>query len=128
MTQDEADLLRKARDSLSAAELLLEKGYSDFAASRAYYCMFYVAQLFLEHQGLSFSKHSAVIAGLGQHIAKTGIVPTEYHRLLIKAQELRQTSDYGHPDSVSSEEAREVIESAKSLVEFGERCFEEEVS
>lgn len=128
MTQDEADLLRKARDSLSAAEILLDKGYPEFAASRAYYCMFYVAQLFLEHKGLSFSKHSAVIAGFGQYIAKTGIVPTEYHRLLIKAQELRQTSDYGHPDSVSSEEARGVIESAKSLVEISVRYFEEEVA
>jgi uncharacterized protein (UPF0332 family) len=33
--------------------------------------MFYVAQAFLAGEGLSFSKHSAVIAAFGQHFAKT---------------------------------------------------------
>ena len=46
MTDDQRELLLKASDSLSAAKYLLYGGYTDFAASRAYYAMFYVAEAF----------------------------------------------------------------------------------
>ncbi len=44
MTQEQENLLVGARDSLSAAKLLHREGYHGFAASRAYYAMFYVAE------------------------------------------------------------------------------------
>jgi len=62
MTDDQLDLLQEARDSVSAAKLLLGGGYAGYAASRAYYAMFYIAEAFLEGEGMSFSKHSAIIA------------------------------------------------------------------
>jgi uncharacterized protein (UPF0332 family) len=37
LTPEQFDLLLKARQSVSAAKILLENGYSDYAASRAYY-------------------------------------------------------------------------------------------
>jgi uncharacterized protein (UPF0332 family) len=86
MTPDQLDLLRKARSSLEAARLLLEGGYPDFAASRAYYPMFHVAEAFLDGEGLAYSKHSAVIASSGQHFARAGRVPVDFHRFLLEAQ------------------------------------------
>ena len=35
MTEDQLELLQQARDSISAARLLLDNGYPDYAASRA---------------------------------------------------------------------------------------------
>ena len=95
MTEDQRELLEKARSSFAAATLLLEEGYPDFAASRAYYAMFYVTQAFLEGEGMAFSRHSAVIAAFGQYFAHSGKVPVEFHRFLLAAQELRHTGDYG---------------------------------
>jgi len=43
MTSDIQALLQKAHQSLQAAELLKRDGFLDFAASRAYYTMFYLA-------------------------------------------------------------------------------------
>jgi uncharacterized protein (UPF0332 family) len=40
-------LLDKAMRAIRAAEVLLEKGDAEFAAGRAYYAMFYVAQAML---------------------------------------------------------------------------------
>ena len=60
MTEDQQELIEKARSSLAAAKWLLEGAYPDFAASRVYYAMFYIAQAFLEGEGLAFSKHSGV--------------------------------------------------------------------
>jgi hypothetical protein len=41
MTEDQLELLLKARQSLSAARVLLDNGFPDYATSRAYYTMFY---------------------------------------------------------------------------------------
>ncbi len=85
-------LTPKARDSLKAARLLAANGLLDFAASRAYYAMFYVAEAFLLERGQSFSRHSAVIAAFGEQFAKAGLVPVEFHRYLLKAQESRNVA------------------------------------
>lgn len=70
MTEDQRELLLKAQQSLEAAKLLLNNNYPDYATSHAYYTMFYIAEAFLEGEGLSFSKHSAVIAAFGREFAK----------------------------------------------------------
>ena len=123
MTEDQKELLLTARDSLAAARMLLNGGYPGFAASRAYYAMFYVAQAFLEGLGLSFSKHSAVIAAFGRELAHTGKVPTDFHRWLIEAEELRNDGDYGPRGAVDPPEALKVIDRAKQFLELAERLI-----
>lgn len=105
MTEDQIELLLKARQSAAAAQVLLDNNYPDYAVSRAYYAMFYVAEAFLEGQELSFSKHSAVISAFGREFVKLGKVPADYHQWLIKAQELRNTGDYGGLNTVTIEQA-----------------------
>jgi uncharacterized protein (UPF0332 family) len=65
MTPEILALLDKARASHRAAVLLSQQGYPDFAASRAYYAMFYTAEALLLGRGLSFSSHAAAIAAFG---------------------------------------------------------------
>ncbi|MCD4782290.1 MAG: HEPN domain-containing protein [Candidatus Eremiobacteraeota bacterium] len=124
MTKDQEELLSEASKSLSAAELLYENGYIGYSISRAYYAMFYVAEALLEGEGLSFSKHSAVISAFGEKFAKIGKVPKKFHRFLIEAQELRNIGDYGFSQNITPkmvdrhiERAREFIDVAKSLLE-----------
>jgi len=94
MRREVQSLLRKARRSLEAARLLHSQGYLDFAVSRAYYSMFYVAEALLLQQGLSFSSHSAVIAAFEKEFAKADSVAATFHRYLIDAQdfEIRPTT------------------------------------
>lgn len=54
-------LLEKARRSLDLARATRERGDHDFAASRAYCAMFYVAEALLFAEGLTFSSHAATI-------------------------------------------------------------------
>ena len=65
------NLLVKARRSFEAAESLLEDDHADFAASRAYYGCFYTAEALLFSKGLTYSRHSQVVAQFGRHFAKT---------------------------------------------------------
>jgi len=72
---------------------LAEQRFYDFAVSRAYYTMFHIASAFLLSKKLSFSSHAGVIAAFGQHFARTGLVPVEFHRYLIEAQNSRNLGD-----------------------------------
>lgn len=87
-------LIIKAKSSLAAAQTLADQGFYDFAASRAYYTMFYIAEAFLWEKGFEFSSHAAVISAFGREIAQPGIVPKEFHRFLIDAQDKRTQGDY----------------------------------
>ena len=77
MTPQQQALIQKAARSIQSAIVQNETGFPDFAASRAYYAMFYIASAFLESEGLAFSSHAAVIATFGQQFVRTGRVPVE---------------------------------------------------
>ena len=85
--------------------------------------MFYIAEAFLEGDGLSFSKHSAVIAAFGKDFAQTGRVPLELHRYLIDAQETRQEGDYGPYGAVSEGEGALQIERAERFLRLAEELI-----
>ena len=115
------DLLHKADESLQAAKLLSRGKYYDFAASRAYYTMFYVAQAFLLRKGLTFSSHAAVIAAFGKEYAKTGLIDVKFHRHLIDAEDLRSTGDYGAGGSLTDSEAAQALAWAEEFLQIGQQ-------
>jgi len=124
MTQEQSALIRKAQESLNAARVLLEREYYGFAVSRAYYSMFYIAQTFLLGEGLSFSKHSAVISAFGQRFVKTGQVPQEFHRYLIEGEDSRNVGDYDIVvPGFSKEEAEDQIEHGQKFLELAKRLI-----
>jgi uncharacterized protein (UPF0332 family) len=109
MKVEVAALLKKAASSRRAADLLASQLYIDFAASRAYYALFYLAEALLLAEGLAFSSHSAVIAGFGKTFARTGRLDPRFHRFLIDAQDLRALGDYGVGTGVSQEQLKDLL-------------------
>lgn len=106
-------LLDKAQRSLAAAKSLIQQGFFDFAVSRAYYAMFYVAEALLDQEGLSFSSHAAVISALGQYLARPGKVPIEFHRQLLDAQAQRTRADYDPQPDISQQDAEIIVAQAQ---------------
>lgn len=126
MNEDLRSLMAKAQESLAAARLLLDRGYHGFAAARAYYAMFYVAEALLASLGKSYSSHAGVLGGFGQEFAKTGKLDVKFHRWLIDGQDIRNVGDYGVGTEVSSEQAVEVISQAEEFIRAGQACFRDE--
>lgn len=106
-------LLTKAERSFAAAGLLLEAGDADFAASRAYYGYFYVAEALLLSKGLSFSRHAQVISQYGLHFAKSAALNPRFHQLLRRAFSLRQLSDYSTEPAPNPDIVHELIDEGK---------------
>ena len=123
MSPDQQALLKKAKSSLDGARLLNDQKLYDFAVSRAYYAMFYIAEAFLLGEGLTLSKHSGVIAAFGQRFAKTGRVPQEFHRYLIEGEAARNVGDYDTGPGLSEKDAAEQIRRAEEFVKLAERLI-----
>jgi uncharacterized protein (UPF0332 family) len=109
--------LERATQSVQAAKELIRTGYYDFAASRAYYAVFYGATAVLLNEGLDFSKHSGIIASIHQRFVKTGKLSKEHGKNLNWLFELRNVGDYGVTAHVSQPQAEQAILAAESFLE-----------
>ena len=124
MSPGAESMLDKARRSIDEAAGMAEMGSPDFAASRAYYAMFYLAQAMLMVRGLSYSHHKNLIAGFGKEFAKVDSVWQPVHRHLIDAYERRQKGDHGDSGEVTTAEARRCIEWAREFLAMAEDWLE----
>lgn len=85
--------------------------------------MFYCAQALLLTKGLNFSKHSAVIAAFGKELAKTGVVPAEFHRHLIEAAEIREEGDCDFAATVDKHDCDLHLQRADAFVQGTEKIL-----
>ena len=115
MKQITEAFLEKADRSIAAANKLLPTD-PDFAAARAYYAMFYIAEALLAERDLRFSKHAGVHSAFGEHFAKAGVLDAKYHRWLIDAFDRRIAADYGVKAEITADDARILVEQAKEFV------------
>ena len=91
ITPEIEHLLNLADESHEVAKKLIDMGHPRFSAAQTYYTIFYLAEAMLLTKGLTFSKHSAVVAAFGKEFAKKGLLDPKFHRYIIQAQKLRQT-------------------------------------
>ena len=125
MNEEVKALLKKARHSQKAAAKLYKDGDIDFAASRAYYFLFYIASALLLSRGLSFSSHSGVIANFGKEFARTRAMDPKYHNYLIESQDRRNIGDYSIVAEVTDEQTKEMLVWAKEFVKAAEEYLEQ---
>ena len=116
MNHEVEAFLAKAEESLNAAEGLFEDALYGFSASRAYYAMFYAVEALLLARGLSYPKHSAVLAAFGREFVKKGLIEPKWHRMFHEAFEVRQVGDYEPIEKVSETTSRRTLENANAFV------------
>jgi uncharacterized protein len=109
-------LLERAAKAVSAAQILLEKGFMADAVSRAYYAMFYATQAILFKKGLIAKSHSGTINLFSREIVEKGLVPKELGKIINKAHALRQKSDYDPSADFEFEDVEKLIEEARNFL------------
>ena len=121
MKDNSRQLLEKAERAIEAAETLLNQDLPEFAAGRAYYAMFYVAEALLNEKDLRFRKHGGVHGAFGEHFVKTGLFDAKYHRWLLNAFDQRIAGDYNVQIAFSSKEVEEVIAQARQFLQEAQK-------
>jgi len=102
--------LNMAEESHQVAGVLLDKGFARFSAAQSYYTIFYLAQAMLLSKGLTFLKHSAVVAAYGREFSRTKLLDPKFHRYIIDSQIVREAGHYGDEhEEVTEAQARKSL-------------------
>jgi uncharacterized protein (UPF0332 family) len=86
--------MERSRESIRAAEIMLENEMLTISMNRVYYSMFYAVQALLVLHKVSFSKHGQVKGYFNRELIKTGIFSVDMGKLYNKIFEYRQKFDY----------------------------------
>jgi uncharacterized protein (UPF0332 family) len=110
-------LLSKALDAIEAAEALQNIDKHEFAAGRAYYAMFYVAEALLYNEfDLKLNQHGQVIAAYGKNFSKTKALDPKYHRWLRDGFDKRIIGDYGVDTGITESVVADMINHARDFL------------
>jgi uncharacterized protein (UPF0332 family) len=110
--------LERAQESLKAAQLCLQEGLPNSAASRAYYAMFQAAQVAMSIVGSpqsEWSHHGLQAAFVTELIHRRKIYPSVLRDYLSSGLIIRQSADYGQA-GVSRKIAQRLVHRAASFV------------
>jgi uncharacterized protein (UPF0332 family) len=118
-------MMRRARESIAAAQTEVQTGLPNNAVADAYYAMFHATRAVLASLGQGYSSHSAVLGAFGREFAKTAVLPPEMHRQLIDAFDKRLKATYDYRFEATSEQAEQLIRQAGEFVDRVEAYLEE---
>jgi hypothetical protein len=107
---------KRAKECIEDAKLLFENKRLYSAVNRIYYALFYQVSAILLAKGLSFSKHSGVLAAFNKEFVKTGKVDKELGKFYNRMFEHRKTGDYGELVEFEEDEVREWLNNAEKFL------------
>lgn len=117
--------LKRALESVKAAEVCLREGLVNSAASRAYYAMFQAAQSALEAQGIVRPEwsHKSLHSSFNQQlIHQKKVYPRVFRDYLTSALTVRLAADYGE-GGISDKIARRQVRRALGFVKATEEVI-----
>lgn len=110
-----------AKEDLQAAELDFESGHYRSSNNRAYYAIFRAISACLALRFKAYKQHAQIIGNFNKDFVHTGIFPKEISKKISRAQEVRHASDYDDFYIVSSEDAKEQLETAREVIDMVEK-------
>lgn len=118
--------IRVAKEDLQAAELNFESGHYRSSNNRTYYAVFRAISACLALRFKAYKQHAQIIGNFNKEFVHTGIFPKEISKKNSRAQEMRHASDYDDFYIVSSEDAKEQLETAREVIDMVEKYLEAE--
>ncbi len=122
------DLIRHrfsvAKEDLDTARLLLNASQYRGANNRAYYSIYHTIDAVLSIEGKAFKRHKDTLAYFNRNYVATEIFPREMGRRIVKAEEIRHSSDYDTFYIASREVTTQQVETAEILLKLAEAYFD----
>ena len=113
--------LNVAREDLDTAHLTFKAGKYRAANNRAYYSIFHTICAVLAKEGIAFKRHKDTLSYFNKNYVQPEIFPRELGRKIVKAEEIRHSSDYDTFYIASKEITAQQIETAIKLLELAEQ-------
>ena len=116
---------QKSRSTLKEAEDMIDSSHWNLAIQRLYYASFYMASALLLKNKISAQSHNGVVSQLGFHFVTTGKLDKSEGRLYSRLLQNRITGDYNDFFDFTEEDAVELLEPTRKLINKLEQLIEE---
>jgi len=108
--------LERAKEELEIAEMLFGAKKYLKALNSSYYAIFHATRALLALDTFDSKKHSGIISFFIRNYIKTGKLPEEFGKIIVKAEQIRNDSDYKDFYIVPAELAERQIEDARKFL------------
>ncbi|MBI4288413.1 MAG: HEPN domain-containing protein [Chloroflexi bacterium] len=109
-------ILSRSRESMLIARHLHDEGHYNDAVSRAYYGSFHALQAVLLSRGLSFSKHSGVLAAFNREFVLSGLFAKDFSQKISRLYRDRLTGDYEYEEPLGEEQSMRDLAASEEVV------------
>ena len=113
--------LARAKEELSASELLYKGNFYKSANNRAYYSIFHAIRAVFSLENKDFKRHKDVVAYFNKNYINKEVFPRNLGKKIVVARDIREESDYDDEFVVSPEETLAQMETAKYLIDLVEQ-------
>jgi uncharacterized protein len=110
--------MEKAKEDLSAAELLLNNNHFAQSLNRSYYANFHAVRSILAYDKFDSKTHSGIISYFNRNYIKDGRIDKKYSEILTNSQRIRTKSDYDDLYVADKETAEKQLINAKEFISF----------
>ena len=117
MNQAAQDHWQRALRARQSAQLLLDAGDHDGAASRAYYAAFHALSALLATEGRTFTRHTHLEAAVHRDLVREGRVDASIGKAFSTLREYRARGDYGGQQHINEPAAQLAVRCAAQIVE-----------
>lgn len=108
--------IQRANESLKAAELLFENGFTIDAVSKLYYTLLYTVRAMLLTKGLEPKSHEGALRLFGMHFVKQGVFEAKDSHVFSKLMKYREEADYNPSYEFTPEDFVEFKKEAQTLM------------
>jgi uncharacterized protein (UPF0332 family) len=112
--------LRRAEQTLRAADGLVDLGLWNDAVNRAHYAAYHAACAMLVRLGLQARTHRGVHSLVTKHLVEPGhLAPENLTRLarLARLEERRSVADYRAAEDIEASQAKALVEDARTFLD-----------
>lgn len=118
MTNDITDeAIKKARERLESAQILLNAGKYEDSISRSYYAVLDSARAVLATKNEHPKSHSGVIAKFSLLFIKVGKIPLKYRKIIAHIEQRRLEADYNFKVNFTETKTKAIFNDAKDFVD-----------
>ncbi len=110
--------LNRADEALLEAKLLLDNGFANGAAGKAYYASFYAVSALLTTKNLFSKTHKGIRVLFSKHFIESGIIPRSFATSFANLYRCRQEGDYSDYIETDIEAATVLLSDAQDIVNF----------
>lgn len=109
--------IKRAKESIEEAKLLLSNKHLNACINRLYYACFYIVIALHLKYNVSAKSHSGVKSMFSSHFIKTEKISKEYGKLYSLLFDQRQKGDYDDYVTFEAEKVKSLIKQASDFIE-----------